>query len=126
LGHALASALAAKTAFAVAAKPACRVEHVGAVDPYHASLELRRDMKGEIDVLTPYRGGQTVARVVGQFDGFFRIAERHRGQHRAEHFLLSENVGRSYICRKNWQVIPAGGRDRSIGHPALGTLRRSL
>ena len=102
--HAFAAALAAEAALAIAAEAAGGVEHVGAVDPDDAGLELRRDMQREVDVLAPHRGGEAVARVVGELDRFLGGAEGHGRQHRAEHLFLRQDVGRRNAGRQRRQI----------------------
>ena len=72
------SALAPEAALAVAAEAAGGVEQVGAVDPHHAGLDLRRHIEREVDALAPDAGRQSVNGVVRQLDRFARRAEGHR------------------------------------------------
>jgi hypothetical protein len=48
-------------------------------------------MKRHVDVLAPHAGSQSVDSVVRKFDGLAWRAERHRSEHRAKNFLLSNN-----------------------------------
>ena len=68
--------LRGRSRFAVAAEAAGGVEHVGAVDPDDAGLDLRRDVEREVDVLAPHDGGEAVAGVVGELDRFARRCGR--------------------------------------------------
>src|SRR5260221_6267508 len=86
--QALASAFAAVTAFAIAAESTCGVEHVRAIDPDDASLQLRRNMKRHVDAFTPNARSQTISGIIRQFDRFFRRAECHGGEHGTKDFLL--------------------------------------
>ena len=87
------AALASETGFAIAAEAAGCVEHVGAVDPDNAGLELRCDVEREVEAFAPHRRRQSVAGVVGEFDGLVGGAERHGGENRAEHLFLCKDVG---------------------------------
>ena len=98
-GQPLAPALAAKAALAIAAEAGAGVEQVGRVDPDHAGLELRGDLKRAVEVLGPHRGGEAVARVVGERHRLVGRAEAHRHQHRAEHFFARQQRGRLDAAR---------------------------
>ena len=124
--HAFLAALAAEAAFAEAAEAARRIEHVGAVDPHHAGLQLRRDVHREVDVLAPHRSRQPVTRVVGKLDGLFRRTEAHRGKHRAENFLLRQYVGGSHAGGERRKMEPAGRGQLEVGLPAGGALPGAL
>ena len=91
LGQALAPALAAEAAFPIAAEAGRRVEHVGRIDPDHASLDARRDLKSAIDVLRPDGRREAVAGVVGESDRLVRRAEGRGDQHGAEDFFAREH-----------------------------------
>lgn len=58
--HALAAILAAKAGFLIATKTDGRVEIIGAIDPNHSGFDLRRDVKRQIDILAPDRGGEAI------------------------------------------------------------------
>src|SRR5205814_18110 len=80
-----------EAALAVAAESGRRVDGVRGVDPYHAALQLRRDVEREVDALGPEAGRETVRRVVRERDGFFRRAKRHCDEDRAEDFDLRDH-----------------------------------
>ena len=74
-GQALAPALAAEAALAIAAEAGGGVEQVGRIDPDDAGLDARGDFERAVDVLAPDRGGEAVARVVGERDRLVGRAE---------------------------------------------------
>src|ERR1700761_896682 len=90
LEHALFAALASIAGFTIATEAAGGVEEVRRVDPDNAGLHLRSDVERDIDALAPYAGCETVGGVVGEFDGFGRCAEGHRGEDGAEDLLLRD------------------------------------
>ena len=90
LPHPLPPAFPSEPALPIPAEPARRVEDVGAVDPDRPRLELRRDVEGEVDVLGPDAGRESVARVVRQLHRFGRRAEAHAHEHRPEDLHLRD------------------------------------
>ena len=100
-------ALAAVAALAVPAEAGGRVEHVRAVDPHRAGLHPRRDVEREVDVLRPQAGGETVARVVGELDGFVRRAEGHQRDDGAEDLDPRHGAGRLDVGQQRGRIEPA-------------------
>src|SRR5690606_27015089 len=120
------SAFATEAALAITAEAAGRIEHVGAVDPDDARLQLRRDMQRNVDVLAPNRGGEAVAGVVGKLHRLRMVAEGHRRQDGTKHFLLRQNVCGGDVGGENRQMIPAGRGYVRFRLPAGGALTLAL
>ena len=104
------AALAAIAAFAVAAKSAGGVEQIRAVDPDNSSFELRGDVQGHVDTLAPDASRQSIDCVVRQLDCLTGRAECHRGQHRAENFLLRDDRRGMDVAEQRWRIVEAARR----------------
>ena len=63
-------------------------------------------------------GGKAISRVVGQLDGFAGRAESHRGEHRAENFLLRNDRSGMDIAQQRWRKIKPPRRHRDLRLPA--------
>ena len=72
------------------AKTSRRIKQVCGIHPDDTSSELWRDIKGEVHVLGPKRGGKPIARVIGDLDRLRRGAERGCHQHGAKDFGLHQ------------------------------------
>src|SRR5258705_156878 len=124
--HSLAPALAPTPRTRVTTEARCRVEQFGRLDPHDAGFELRRDIEGEIDVLRPHAGGESVGGVVRELHRLFRCAERHAHQHRAEDFDLRNRGGRRDIGEKRRRIEVAFGRACPGRLPHLGAFLHPL
>ena len=76
------------------------------------SFGIEGGVEGGVEVLRPDRGGEPVARVVGELDRLARGAEGHRYQHRAENLLLRQLRGRHDIGEQRRREEAARGRQR--------------
>ncbi len=114
------AAFAPEPALAVAAEAGRGVELVGAVDPHRAGLDLGGDLQGEVDVLGPDARGETEAGVVGELQGFFRGAEGHRHQHRAEDLHLRDGRRRGDVGEQGRRIEPAFARTAPRRLPERG------
>ena len=125
LQHALASAFAAVSGFAIAAESACCVELVGTIHPHHARLHLRSQVQRDVDVLAPDARRQPVHSVVGQLCGLRRRAEGHRHQHRAKDLLLHHRRCRMHIGQQRRRIVATFLRQLIARLPAPRTLGHS-
>src|SRR5260370_18951558 len=109
LVQALFAALATKTALAIPSKAARCVKQIGAIYPYAASFDLGGDVQRQVDIVAPHAGRQSIARVIGQRDSFFRSSKGHRNQHRSEYPNLRDVSSRGNL-----------GKNRGREEVALG------
>ena len=123
--HALAPAFAPVPGFAIAAKPARRVELVGRVHPHHARLHLRCQVQRHVDVLAPNARGQPVHGIVRQLRSLGRSAEGHRHQHRPENFFLHHGRRRMHIRQQRRRIEAALFRHCMTRLPALRAFRHA-
>ena len=88
------SAFPSESAFPTPAESGGGVELVGRVDPSHSADDLGGEVEGQVGVFGPNGGGQPVAGIVGQGDGFGRCPKGRAHEDGAENFLLHQAAGR--------------------------------
>ena len=118
----LEASLAAVAALARAAEAGGAIELLRAVDPPRPRVDLARDEVGLAHVPRPDRAGETVLGVDGERDRLIGGAEGHHRQHRPEHLLARDRVGRRDVQQERRADEEAGGRDRAVGLPDLGAV----
>ena len=99
------SALAPVPAFAISTESAGCVEEIGAVHPDYASFDLRSDLQGDIDVLAPDTGCETVRSVVGKFNRLPQSSERHRSQHWTKDLFLGNRGTRMHVGKQSRRIV---------------------
>src|SRR5881392_4058235 len=88
------AAFAAETAFLIAAERTGGIEFVVGVRPDDAGAKFTHDLENLAAFIGPDASAQSVRRIVRALDCFFRGAERHHAQDRAEDFLLGDPMRR--------------------------------
>src|ERR1700677_2348829 len=122
----LAASFAPKPAFTISPESAGSVEHVRAIDPDNSRLDLCRNLQRDINAFAPNRRGQSVDRIVRQFNRFGRGAECHGGEHRSENISLSDRRSRMNIAQQGWRKVESTRRHGSLRLPAGRSLGYSL
>src|SRR5689334_4712315 len=88
LVQAFASTFSPESTFFVAAESASGVKQVRTINPNDSGFQLRGDLQSYVDAFAPNAGREPIHSIVSKLHGFTRRSKSHRGQHRAENFLL--------------------------------------
>ena len=124
--HPFSPTFSSKARFPVPPESRRSIEQVGRVDPDNPGLEFRRHVEGEIDVLRPHTRRESIGRIVRQLHRFFRRAERHAHQHRAEDLDLGNRRSRRHVGEERRRIEVAFGGARPGGLPHLRPFLDSL
>src|SRR5689334_13568773 len=82
--------IASEAALLVAAEWGAGIETVVGVDPHRPGFDLSSHAMGELDILRPNRGHQSVDCAVGDGYRLIRVIETDRGEHWTEDLLLRD------------------------------------
>ena len=83
-------------------------------------------MQGYVDALAPDARGQAIHRVIRKLNRLAGRAECHRGQHRAENFLLRNDRRGMHITKQRRRIVESTRWQFDLRLPAGCAFRDSL
>src|SRR3954447_15529255 len=103
--------------FLPSAKGHVRLTGGTVIDVYHSGLDACSKLRDEGSARSKQRGGQAVARVIRNRNGFLRFVDTNHRENRAENLFLRQNGIRLYAIEHRWLVkvaFPVGIVNRRI------------